>query len=392
MHPKVTHSFMVIISDKNRDDKFLYELPISAGAFFANKIVKELQGTQEQKGVSELWYQFIPHCTCNSVKEDFLRNDSPEGITQLFDEHAELEKEFPFSFFFHPDPHILFFTVKIMNYDIEIFSSMYSVDDIFYSLGQIIVKYGLKNGNLSFEDAPFYYRIEISSKMIRSMPYELFPKEAFQVEGVFPLPMLSKDHQPTIFNKIPPPPLPMRDLEIYGKTEVTGRGSKGNGTVLMSVGVFRELKDNITLSSQVENGGYLLGTPFRQLGSPEDENAPGFKWLVDISEVIQAEGGYGTPVALLFTGESWSKVTRRKDQEFPQKRIVSWYHTHLFKATDDFGLSGLDQVLHSLYFSKPWQIAILLNLDEETGEREIRCFQRGEDGWLVESIFELYEP
>jgi hypothetical protein len=94
---------------------------------------------------------------------------------------------------------------------------------------------------------------------------------------------------------------------------------------------------------------------------------------------------------LLFTGETWSQLNRLRDRDYPDRKLVSWFHTHLFEASDSFGLSGLDQDLHRRFLTKPWQVAVLLNINFK-GERTVRCFQRGPDGDLVECLFEVIEP
>jgi hypothetical protein len=83
-------------------------------------------------------------------------------------------------------------------------------------------------------------------------------------------------------------------------------------------------------------------------------------------------------------------MTRLRDREHPDKKLVGWFHTHLFKASEDFGLSGLDQDLHRRFLTKAWQIAVLINIDAE-GQRIVRCFQRGAEGDLVESYFQLID-
>jgi hypothetical protein len=46
----------------------------------------------------------------------------------------------------------------------------------------------------------------------------------------------------------------------------------------------------------------------------------------------------------------------------------------------------MDQDLHRRYLTKPWQVAVLLNVDAE-GHRTVRCYQRGPAGDLVECEF-----
>jgi hypothetical protein len=45
--------------------------------------------------------------------------------------------------------------------------------------------------------------------------------------------------------------------------------------------------------------------------------------------------------------------------------------------------------MHGWYLPQPWQVALLLNL-EDNGERTVRCFQRGPEGDLVETPFAVF--
>jgi hypothetical protein len=57
--------------------------------------------------------------------------------------------------------------------------------------------------------------------------------------------------------------------------------------------------------------------------------------------------------------------------------MLGWYHTHLFAATDDIGLSTIDFRLHFTTFRLPWQIAGLVNLDGQ--QRVLRFYVRQHD-------------
>ncbi len=221
------------------------------------------------------------------------------------------------------------------------------------------------------------------------MPVDLFPPEAYEVEGVFRLPQRVKGRKRIRFNKIPPDPFPERGPGHYGETEGKGRGEPVSGRIFIHEGVYRALKQEIELSDTVEVGGFLVGHPYRLSESPENEDDPQYRWLLEITDLVRAEGAWGKPMALLFTGGTWSHIRKHIDIHFPDKELVSWFHTHLFRATEDFGLSGWDLDLHNRFMTRPWQVAILVNIDHG-GKREIRCFQHGMEGGLVECRFEVF--
>jgi hypothetical protein len=224
---------------------------------------------------------------------------------------------------------------------------------------------------------------------VRGVSRGLFPAEAYEVEGVFKLPALARDRERTRFTRVPGLPLAVRAVESYARLGTHGKGTQGSGLVLMRDRVYRALRSEMELSAKVENGGYLLGHPFRQPLSPEREDDARFRWLLEITDVLPAEAAWGKRGSLLFTGETWSRMTRLRMREHPDKKLVGWFHTHLFKASEDFGLSGLDQDLHRRFLTKPWQVAVLVNLHPQSLERTVRCFQRGAEGDLIESPFQV---
>jgi len=237
------------------------------------------------------------------------------------------------------------------------------------------------------DDAPFYYSMEVSADYVKSLQTDLFPEDAYEVEGVFQLPKREPARRRLVFNKVAAPPLPTISRTELGEGTILGRGKKGRGRILVRQNVYDQLME-MELSDKVENGGYLLGLPFRTPRSPKNEDDPKFKWTVEITDLLAAQGAHGTPGLLLFNGDVWSQMRRTASRDLPDKKLVSWFHTHLFAASDDFGLSGLDQELHRQFFSRPWQVAVLVNIDSQGG-REVRCFQRGAKGDLEECKFEL---
>jgi hypothetical protein len=243
---------------------------------------------------------------------------------------------------------------------------------------------------MRLDESPFYYAVNNSAQVVRTISRDIFPAEAYEVEGVFKLPALSRDRERTVFTKVPSMPLAMREAANYTTLRTHGKGDEGNGQILMHDEAYRALQSGIELSTKVENGGYLLGVPFRQPSSALAEDEADFRWLLEVTDAVPAEAAWGKRGSLLFTGETWSRMTRLRDREHPDKKLVGWFHTHLFKASENFGLSGLDQDLHRRFLTKAWQIAVLININAE-GQRIVRSFQRGAEGDLVECPFQLIE-
>lgn len=380
-------SFIIILYNQDFEKIGFLFMPVSAAAPFANRLFNELLPDWRET-VWEPWYVLAHHF---ADELPFRRSAYPVGPTSLYGTGYSPPDEPPPRVQLHPEATIRYFTVRLLDFQTELYRGEYGVDDIFLAGAEYMARRWIEKGNIRAEDGPFYYEVIPSSEDVYTVSPDLFPPEAYRVEGIFQLPQLTEDRERTVFRKVQPPPLPERSPDSYGDTTTYGRGERGDGRIFMSADVYHNLREKLELSYREENGGYLLGVPYRHPGSPEKENEDGFRWLVEITDVVMTGGTWGQPALLLFSGESWSQVTRLLDREYSDRKLIAWFHSHLFSASDEFGLSGLDQDLHRRYLTKPWQVAVLLNIDSE-GEREVRCFQRGPEGDLVECTFEVFEP
>ena len=207
--------------------------------------------------------------------------------------------------------------------------------------------------------------------------------------NIFFLPKLQPDRRKIKFNKIKESPIELLPSNLAIKNNsIKGRGQEGIGRIIINDSEYEKLVYNIKLSHTEENGGYILGKVYRgkDIGSVENN----FNWVLEITDIIPAEKTVGNSLLLLFTNETWSRLKNTIDKNYPDKKLLGWYHTHLFSATDEFGLSQVDQVLHKRFFTKPWQIALLINITLTSGERELRAFQRKQGGIeLEECNFEI---
>jgi hypothetical protein len=374
-------SFLVVLYNGNEEECGIFPVPVTVAAPFANRLFREaLPGRRER--LREPWYVLEPHYGGRSSERAIY----PVGMTSLYGERYVPDEEDPPRVTLRPDVPIRYFTVKLLDLRTELYRGVYTVDDIFRAGAEYLARGQIERERLEADEGPFTYEVLPSTKPVRTAPPELFPPEAYQVEGVFQLPLLAEDRERTIFHRVKPEPLPERDPASFDVSQTHGKGEVERGMVLIHADVYRALKEDLPLSPRTEDGGYLLGTPYRQPDGPVDEEDEVFRWILEITDPVLAEGAWARPGMLLFTGESWSRITRRLDREEGDKKLVGWFHTHLFEATDSFGLSGMDQDLHRRYLTKPWQVAVLLNVDAD-GNRTVRCYQRGPEGDLVECEF-----
>jgi proteasome lid subunit RPN8/RPN11 len=134
-------------------------------------------------------------------------------------------------------------------------------------------------------------------------------------------------------------------------------------TVVMESEVARKIRQHSRSSMKAEVCGVLIGS------SENDRIA------VDacIPGVNAAQGG----AHVTFTQDTWEHIYKIKDKEYPDDKIVGWYHSH-----PGFGvfLSEHDLFIQENFFSSPQQIAWVY--DPHTDEEG--CF-----GWVNGRIDKL---
>ncbi len=96
-----------------------------------------------------------------------------------------------------------------------------------------------------------------------------------------------------------------------------------------------------------ELGGFLAGGVYED-GRP----------YVEIKHFLPALDALSNAASLTFTHDTWSANRKEIEERFPGEEIVGWYHTH-----PDFGvfLSNYDLFIHRHFFSRPWQIAMVVD-------------------------------
>ena len=358
------------------------------------RILKKLIPIDRVKSLNEPWYNLKPA----TFEENKHFNCSIQEIIPLTgDKYSPIFKQGALTLY--PKSDIKIFNLYFYDLNETLIEDRFSPEIIFQSGAEIILGFLIKQGKVKMEEAPFYYEIakdtpaESNSKRLRiTLSANLFQPFYPNSEGAFRLPKLEKERSRIKFKKVELEPLPVLQPAKFRNTTVKGnRGREGIGRVILHRQVYNSLVKRLKLSRASENGGYLVGHAYRLEESPEQETAAGFKWAIEITDVIKSDFAKGNAVILMFTHDSWSEIKKMVDTEFYGKKLVSWFHTHLFAASETFGLSGLDQKLHRHFFTKPWQVALLLNIDN-SGQRELRCFQMNRKKTkLVETTYEILD-
>ncbi len=122
--------------------------------------------------------------------------------------------------------------------------------------------------------------------------------------------------------------------------------------------------------TDVEVCGVLVG---------QSPSAPGAPTRIDA--IITGSSASSTGASVTFTADTWTHIQQTMDQQYPDSRIVGWYHTH-----PDFGifLSDMDRFIQEKFFDLPWQVAFVF--DPVRQEEGLFVWQ---DGQLATSAYEL---
>jgi proteasome lid subunit RPN8/RPN11 len=96
-----------------------------------------------------------------------------------------------------------------------------------------------------------------------------------------------------------------------------------------------------------ERGGFLLGAVYG-----ED---PLYVVVRHFHPAVEAQG---SQASLIFNHDSWARLTREIEANFPSESLVGWQHTH--PGLGVF-LSGYDLFIQRNFFSEPWQIALVVD-------------------------------
>jgi proteasome lid subunit RPN8/RPN11 len=108
----------------------------------------------------------------------------------------------------------------------------------------------------------------------------------------------------------------------------------------ISTEVVRQIRQHARSNGKTEVCGVLIGA--------EDDGVTSIEAC--IAGVNAAQGG----AHVTFTQDTWEHIYKIKDRDYPDERIVGWYHSH-----PGFGvfLSDHDTFIHKNFFSSPQQVA-----------------------------------
>ena len=288
----IIKSFIIFIYDCSFNELAYYQLPVSVAAPFANRLFNEVLNIPDwATTLREPWYSIRHH-----FDKNFLRSPRPIGPTSLYGKRFDISQEPEPRVRFHPEAYVRSLEVRLLDIEKELYQGEYSVDDIFLHGVNYLLQGGLERGIIPPGKEPYYYAVLPSSQAIYSISDDVLPEEAYHVEGVFRLPPRIKGGSSIQFRKVKELPLPEIDIDQFGNTTLHGKGEPQAGRIFIPQRLFDDLRRHMQVSERNEEGGYALGNVYRQPGSSEDESDPNFRWIIEVTDLVMAEGTIGTPI------------------------------------------------------------------------------------------------
>jgi proteasome lid subunit RPN8/RPN11 len=137
---------------------------------------------------------------------------------------------------------------------------------------------------------------------------------------------------------------------------MTRRPASEQLSLVVDSEVVRQIRQHARSCSKTEVCGVLIG---------EDRQG-----VVAVDASITGLNAEEAGAHVTFTQDTWEHIYKVKDKEYPNQRIVGWYHSH-----PGFGvfLSDHDTFIHKNFFSSPGQVAWVFDPHSD----EEGCF-----GWV----------
>jgi len=135
-------------------------------------------------------------------------------------------------------------------------------------------------------------------------------------------------------------------LEPSEAGQTGAEGAPGPAVFIMETAL-AEINRHAAEEPQHEIGGILVGSV-----------VDGARPVVLVEAAIRGHAMAHTRGSVTFTHETWNEINSVKDSQYPDLKIVGWYHSH-----PGFGLflSGHDLFIHQNFFTAPWQVAVVVD-------------------------------
>jgi proteasome lid subunit RPN8/RPN11 len=150
--------------------------------------------------------------------------------------------------------------------------------------------------------------------------------------------------------------LPRRDLAKLSGPRTTAL------QVIMSQSALNHVHTHGDSSPGAEVCGVLVGDVYQD----------GTSAFLHVEHIITGEAATGSAGQVTFTAATWQHIQEAMDREYPDHRIVGWYHTH---PGHGVFLSEMDIFLHESFFGLSWQTALVY--DPRSGDEGFFAAESG---------------
>jgi proteasome lid subunit RPN8/RPN11 len=141
---------------------------------------------------------------------------------------------------------------------------------------------------------------------------------------------------------VDPAEFPARELAKL----TTGWSRVAHFQPVINQSVLNEIHAHGKTSLDAEICGVLVGNVYRDAHGP----------YLHIRASIRGNAAEGHAAQVTFKAETWNHIQQVMDRDYPDDRIVGWYHTH---PGFEIFLSGMDLFICDHFFNLPWQVAFV---------------------------------
>src|SRR5688572_24152825 len=139
--------------------------------------------------------------------------------------------------------------------------------------------------------------------------------------------------------------------------------------VIFKQSVLNDIRAHGRSAPDIEVCGVVVGNVYRDAMGP----------FVFVEANIRGNFSASKNAQVTFTAATWSHIQDVMDRQYPDLRILGWYHTH---PGHGIFLSDMDLFIHKNFFSLPWHLAFVF--DPQNQEEGLFAWRTG--NMLIESF------
>jgi proteasome lid subunit RPN8/RPN11 len=132
--------------------------------------------------------------------------------------------------------------------------------------------------------------------------------------------------------------------------------------VIIRQSVLNEIHNHGRSAPDIEVCGVMVGNVYQDAMGP----------FVYVEACIRGNFAAGRAAQVTFTAKTWQHIQDVLDKDYPELRILGWYHTH---PGHGIFLSDMDLFIHKNFFSLPWHVAFVF--DPKAGEEGLFAWRSG---------------